>query len=119
MDRDVIELIFQNLSWRDQIRYSHLINLKYSQFHIASKKLQSIKFDPYNCKSSIYLNAMKTGDSDLCTEAIFRMYLEMLDCKTLNHDTTREHIYNDMKNRDKQYRIAFVRRTFQRLQHWD
>ena len=119
MNRDVIELVFKNLNWRDQIRYSHLINLKYSQFDIALKKLQCIKFDPYLYKSRIYQHAMKTGDLHLCTEAIFRMYLEILDCKTLNHQTTREQIFNDLKNRDKQYRISLVCRIFIRLQTWD
>ena len=119
MNNDVIELIFNKLSWRDQIAYSHLINYKRSQFEIALMKLQSIDFNPYIYKSSIYQHAMKTGDTDLCTEAIFRMYLEILDCESLDHDTARKHIHKDLKKRDKEYRIALVSRTFKRLQTWD
>ena len=119
MNYDVIGKIFNQLDWPDLINYSTLIRMKPSQFQISSKKLKSIAFNPYHLKVNLYRNAISTGSADLCTEALLRMYMDTLDCTLLDLDLTREVIHENLRNRDKTYRINAVTRTFRRLQSYD
>tara|TARA_B100000405_G_scaffold142631_1_gene99842 strand:- start:3525 stop:3914 length:390 start_codon:yes stop_codon:yes gene_type:complete len=125
MNFDVIEKIFDELEWDDQIRVSYIINKKHSQYSIALKKLQSIGFDP-TCKvKNIYKNALKTGDLHMCTEALYLMHVELglFDCPLIyphhDHERVRQSLYTGLRKQNKCSRIERVRRLLRCVQTWD
>lgn len=125
MNYDVLEKIFDELEWNDQIRVSHIINKRYSQYSIALKKLRSIDFDPSCHVTNIYKNAMQTGDLHLCTEALYRMHAELglFDRPRIyphhDHERVRQSLYSELKKESKCSRIRRVNRLYGCVQTWD
>tara|TARA_B100000401_G_scaffold380101_1_gene281663 strand:- start:423 stop:818 length:396 start_codon:yes stop_codon:yes gene_type:complete len=125
LNNDVIETIFDQLDWDDQIRLSHIIKKKYSQYSIALKKLRSIGFDPSSHTKNIYKNAMQTGDLHLCTEALYRMHAELglFDNPRIypydDHERVRKSLYSELQNKSKCSRIERVNRLYGCVQTWD
>ena len=122
---DVIENIFDHLDWDDQIRLSHVIHKKPSQFSIALKKLKSIDFDPSMRQINIYNNALKTGDSYLCAEALYRMHVELglFDCPHIyphnDHGRVRSSLHAELQQQSRCSRIQRVIKLYRCLQTWD
>lgn len=118
MNYDVLERIFDELEWNDQIRVSHIIKKKYSQYSIALKKLQSIGFDPSCHLNNMYKNALKTGDLHLCTEALYRLHVELglFDRPHIyphhDHERVRESLYSELEKENKCSRIRRVNRLY-------
>ena len=125
MNYDVLERIFDELEWEDQIRVSHIINKKCSQYQIALKKLRSIGFDPSCHVKNIYKNALKTGDLHLCTEALYLMHVELglFDHPQIyphnDHERVRQSLYSELKKENKCSRIRRVNRLYGCVRTWD
>lgn len=127
MNYDVIEKIFTYLDWDDQLRSSHIIHKKPSQYTIAAKKLKAMNFDPCIQKSNLYKNAIKTGDPDLCTEALYNMYDEIgvFEChhrypyQEQDRDVVKNSIFTEMQKQDKSSRIQRILKAFRCLETWD
>lgn len=114
MDFDVLGKIFDHLDWKDQLSFSHIIHRKPTQYSIALKRLQAIGFCPLKCRDNVYQHALNTGNLELCTEALYRMYNQIFD-----GTVERSFIRSDLLNKSRCSRIRRVLRAFRYLQTWD
>lgn len=121
MHNDLVRVIFSHLPWDDKMRLMHLVNGETpSQFETARAKLISIDFDPYSIRNNLYTHAINTGNVDLCTEALFRMYVEIfqgcLPIEPFDDEACRKIIRDDMQSKNRQGRVGHVTNVFRHLQ---